>query len=572
MNILGVHDGHNACAALLVNGRVVACAQEERFLNQKNYVGYPEHSIDYVISAGKIHPEDLDIVAVSSQERLAQFDARALRDRFKKRQRLREYYLWHIRLKLAQTPLLALRVLPLKRDLLSKLAKSLGTLREGKVRFIDHHLCHEATAYYGSARRDQVLVLTLDGGGDKCCASVAIGSEAHLKRLAVTPDGNSLGNIYSHATFMLGMTPLEHEYKVMGLAPYASERETARLAEVFESYLGLSQRNPLIFERKIPESTYFIYRRLQRDFESERFDNVAGGLQAFTEKLVIRWIRAAVESTGIKRVALAGGVFMNVKVNKLIAEMPEIEDVFVFPSCGDESNAIGAAYQAYVDETGLAPEPIGPIYWGPEFTAEVEMAAIDEAKRDGGFLVEEIDAIEDALADLLVEHKIIARVAGRMEFGARALGNRSILADPTDLSNVQTINRMIKMRDFWMPFAPVILDEAQDKYLERSKSIKSPYMMFAFDTQPEHRRDLVAAIHQADGTARPQVITREWNPGYYEIISRFEKATGRGVLLNTSYNLHGYPLVLGPKEALATFKNSGLEYLALGHFLIHKSG
>ena len=581
MNILGLHDGHNACAALLVDGRIVACAQEERFRNQKNYIGFPERAIAYALSAGNLNPEDLDIVAVGSHDRIGAFDVSQMRDRFRENQR---HFLQHrLRLRLADilqpttlqpfkpTPPIALRLSHGKRELSRKLRKSLRGFREDKVRFLDHHLCHAAAAYYGSSWRDSVLVLTLDGGGDHCCATVSIGSGARLERVAVTSDGHSVGNIYEHATFMLGMVPLEHEYKVMGLAPYASEKDTIRLKKIFENYVGLSHWNPLVFERRIPESTYLIYRRLRGDLESERFDHIAGGLQAFTEELVTKWVRAAIERTGIRKLALAGGVFMNVKVNKLIAEIPDVEDVFIFPSCSDESSAIGATFEAYVEESGSTPEPIGPIYWGPEFTPDEELAAIKETSHEGGFQVEEINHIEDAIVDLLLEHKIVARVAGPMEFGARALGNRSILADPADLANVQKINRMIKMRDFWMPFAPVVLAEGQDKYLRRPKPIKSPYMMLAFDTQTAHRHEMIAAIHQADSTARPQVIERDWNPSYHEIVSRFEKATGRGVLLNTSYNLHGYPLVLGPKEALWTFKNSGLEYLALGHILVYKN-
>jgi len=259
---------------------------------------------------------------------------------------------------------------------------------------------------------------------------------------------------------------------------------------------------------------------------------------------------------------------MNVKVNKLIAEMQEVDDVFVFPSCGDETNAVGAAYWAYVEETGQDPTPIGPIYWGPGLDGTEE--TIRNVARDGNFEYEEIEHIEDTVADLLLENKIVARVSDRMEFGARALGNRSILADPRDLSNVQVINNMIKMRDFWMPFAPVILAESQDKYIRRAKPIRSPYMMFAFDTQPDRRSEIIAAVHQADGTARPQIIERNYNPPYYDILHRFEKSTGLGALLNTSFNLHGYPIALGPKEAMWVFQNSQLEYLALGHYLLQK--
>ncbi len=566
MNILAIHDGHNASVALLVNGRIVASAQEERFRNVKNYMGFPGCAISWALEYAKLHPEDIDIVALASLQHWRPFDVTRIRDVFKK-QKVQFYRSW-LRETGRKTPLLKIKTGRERKQLERNLAKS--GLKTNKLRFIEHHLCHAAAAYYGSQWRDKVLVLTIDGGGDMVTATVSIGSGVTIERLAATPATNSVGNIYSRVTFMMGFTPWEHEYKVMGLAPYASKENSDRLKRIFDSYLTLSSINPLVFERKISEPTFLIYRRLSRDFELERFDNIAGGLQAFTEDILLKWIRAAVLKTGIKKLALAGGVFMNVKANKLIAEMPEIENVFVFPSCGDESNPVGAAFQAYVEETGQPPEPIGPIYWGPEFTANEVEGAIKEASKECKFGFEEKKDIESTVTDLLLEHKIVARAAGRMEFGARALGNRTILADPADLVNVQTINQMIKIRDFWMPFAPVILAERQDDYIVRSKPVMSPYMMFAFDTQRSRRREMIAAVHQADGTARPQVIEKDWNPPYYEIVRKFEDKTGRGALLNTSFNLHGYPITRGPAEALWVFKNSGLEYLALGDYLIHK--
>jgi carbamoyltransferase len=568
MNILGVHDGHNASALLLVDGQIVAGVQEERFRNQKNYSGFPERAIEWVLEAGGLDKEDVDLVAVSFVHRARTFDTRLIRDVFRREQEqfVRSRVLWFGR----NTPFFRVYCWQLKSERIRAFEKA-GFPRS-KLRFVDHHLCHAATAYYGSSWRDRVLVLTLDGGGDGLAATVSIGSGSSLERIAATPDADSIGNIYSRVTFMLGFVPWEHEYKVMGMAPYASESQSVRLKKSLDDCIGLSPSDPLTFERNIPEPTRLVCRRLQSCYRFERFDHIAGALQSFTEELIVRWVREAISKTGIRKLALAGGVFMNVKVNKLIAEMPEVEDVFVFPSCGDESGSVGAAYWTYMQETGKTPVPIGPIYWGPEIGAADVEDAVKKAAREGGFEYEHIEHIEDAIANLLVEHKIVARVTGPLEFGARALGNRSILADPSDLVNVQIINRMIKMRDFWMPFAPVILAEGQDEYLCRPKPIRSPYMMFAFDTHPRRRREIIAAVHQADGTARPQIIQSDHNKSYYEILSRFEKMTGRSALLNTSFNLHGYPIALGPKEALWVFENSGLEYLALGEYLLRKKG
>jgi carbamoyltransferase len=564
MNVLGVHDGHNASAVLLVDGRVAAGAQEERFRNEKNYFGFPDQAIAWALKSANLRPDEVDKVALASVHQPRGFDTRIIRDVFRNEQ---EHFTRSRILGWARgSPLYPMYKERLKGERLKRFKKAGFTERQ--ITFVDHHTCHASAAYYGSPWRDQVLVLTLDGGGDKLAASVSIASRLSLERIASTPDTDSVGNIYARVTFMLGFSPWEHEYKIMGMAPYASDKQSEPLKKELLSYLDLSKDNPLIFERRIPEPTRLICRRLRRWFEYQRFDNIANALQSSTEELIVRWVREAVTRTGIRKLALAGGVFMNVKVNKLIAEMQEVNDVFVFPSCGDESNAVGAAYSAYVKETGQDPDPIGPIYWGPGLEDTEE--TIRNLAHEGNFEYEEIEHIEDTVADLLLENKIVARASDRMEFGARALGNRSILADPRDLSNVQVINHMIKMRDFWMPFAPVILAENQDKYIRRPKPIRSPYMMFAFDTQPNHRSEIIAAVHQADGTARPQIIERDYNPSYYDILRRFEKSTGLSALLNTSFNLHGYPIVLGPKEAMWVFQNSELEYLALGHYLLRK--
>ncbi|MFC1862147.1 carbamoyltransferase C-terminal domain-containing protein, partial [Chloroflexota bacterium] len=213
-------------------------------------------------------------------------------------------------------------------------------------------------------------------------------------------------------------------------------------------------------------------------------------------------------------------------------------------------------------------QPLQEIYFGPSFTDEDARQAISELKNQD-FEFEYVDDIEERIAQLLAEGGIVARCKGRMEFGARALGNRSILADAADYSCVRIINMMVKKRDFWMPFAPVIMKERENDYIVNQKGVSAPYMILSFDTT-ERRKELIAAVHQADLTARPQVLERDWNPEFYTILEEFEKRTGKGVLLNTSFNLHGYPMVYGPKEALWVFENSDLRYLALGNYLLHK--
>jgi len=289
--------------------------------------------------------------------------------------------------------------------------------------------------------------------------------------------------------------------------------------------------------------------------------------------MLAEWVRRAVRLTGVHRVALGGGAFMNVKGNQKLLELPEVESLFVFPSCGDESNAVGAAYWATVErfqKDGKSAHDIRPlrdVYWGAAIPdAEVEAAI---APLRGVVRIERPADIEAAVVDLLVRGEVVARCKGRMEFGARALGNRSILADPERTQVIRVINDMIKNRDFWMPFASSMLAERQDEYIRNPKGVPSPYMILAFPST-ERVDGFRAGAHPYDLTVRPQTVDRDWNPDYHRLISLFAERTGRAVILNTSFNLHGYPMVSGAREAVQVFEHSGLRHLALGSFLLSK--
>jgi carbamoyltransferase len=433
---------------------------------------------------------------------------------------------------------------------------------------MNHHLSHAASAYYGSHfnKGEKILVLTADGGGDGLCATVYIGENGKLRKISETKAGNSLGNIYSITTYYMGFTPLEHEYKLMGMAPYSSVHYSKKVAKKFGKYLTFDKKT-LEFKRKIPEKTNFIYQRLRKDLELERFDNICGGLQMFTEDLAISWVKEALKKSGCNKIALAGGLFMNVKLNQRISELDEVKDIFIMPSCGDESLPIGGCYYKYYELTGKLPKPLYDIYFGPDFSNE---EVLNELNKDENLSYILMKNPAKEVGTLLAKGEIVARCSGRMEFGARALGNRSILADASNLDNVRIINMMIKKRDFWMPFAPVMLEEDSKKYIHNPKNLKAPYMILTFNST-ERFKDFIGGVQQADLTARAQIITREYNPEYYDIIKTFKDKTGRGVLMNTSFNLHGLPLVYGPKEALYVFKNSGLKYLQLGDYLVKKN-
>jgi carbamoyltransferase len=287
--------------------------------------------------------------------------------------------------------------------------------------------------------------------------------------------------------------------------------------------------------------------------------------------MLTRWVRGAVRETGISRIACAGGVFMNVKANLAILELPEVESMFVFPSCGDESNSIGAAcWEAASRGQGI--EPLGAIYYGDPITdSEAEQALQQAVPRAAGLRFEWIPDIERKVARHVAAGRIVARAKGPAEFGARALGNRSILARADSPWAVRRINDAIKNRDFWMPFAPAVLAERATRYYEKPKPVDSPYMMFAFRTRPDARAALAGAQHPYDFTTRPQEVRAEHNPGFHRLLEEYESITGEAAVLNTSFNLHGEPIVYRAGDAVDVFLRSGLEYMALANWWVEKA-
>jgi len=586
MKILGIQDGHSASAAIVEDGRILAAVQEERLTRSKNQAGFPERAISEVLRITALEPRDVEAVAfagrnVSSRRTGREevyegnrkyFERRnTLKRRLDNRWRQFRHFLFPGLAESRQERRLARR-LEGRRQLL----KSIG-INPGRLAFPDHHLCHSASAYFGNGVADAtVLVLTADGSGDGLCATARVANCGHLgdRFVAISRD-DSPALLYTLITFYLGFLPLEHEYKLMGMAPYAVGAPGTREVRDF-----LASLIPFPTELNWRRSSgtppvKFVAPLLERGLRFRRFDEIAGGLQEYTEQFYLRWVQALIRHTGITHLALGGGLFLNVKLNKLIMELPEVSSLFVFPSCGDESNSIGAASSLGAQLAGEAGRqipmaPAGPAYWGPEPTNTEAERAVEIFCFGKTVRVTRVADIEAECANRLASGEIVARFKGRMEFGARALGNRSILAHPAHWDTVRIINTMIKKRDFWMPFAPSVLAEQACRYLVNPKSIAAPYMVLAFDSCPAARESIAAAIHPYDGSCRPQVVERDWNPDYHRLLSLFAEKTGCGAVLNTSFNLHGFPIVCTPQDALEVFNKSGLRCLALNHLLIEQ--
>src|SRR3989338_5679965 len=562
MIVLGIHDGHNAGAALVKDGRVVSAISEERLTNIKNYSGAPLLSIKEVYRQSGLPPADSDLISVGCLVRVGSPYAD-------------QNWLGKIQVQLA--PYLHshffaktyVRILHFFRETknLKSLFDKLGL--EGKpIIFIEHHQTHAATAYYQRPWQDPATVLTLDGSGDGLSATVSVGEGFKIKRIAETVFYDSLSNnLYSEITGFLGMKRWEHEYKLMGLAPYG--RDDGLLDEL-KKVIRINPRKPLEFQNTFNAYLYEVTARLTKILAGRRFDNIAWATQEYFEELLIQWVKNAVSYTGINNIVASGGAFLNVKANKKIRQLPGVNKTFFYPAADDGGTPVGAALEGYVkwcQEKKIAPEimPLKDLYYGTNYNDQEIESVLKKTKWHQNAVFSP-KKIEQEIARLVFKGKIIGRFSGRDEWGPRALGNRSILADPRNLAVVNKLNFAIKQRDFWMPFSASLLEEDARYYLKDYHPAR--YMIEAFDTT-DKAGDFIAGLHPVDRTCRPQTVNN-WNPSLHRILEYFKKLTGVPALLNTSFNLHGFPLVGTFDTALSTFENSGLDVLACGNWLIEK--
>ena len=438
---------------------------------------------------------------------------------------------------------------------------SLLGIEQEKIIHMEHDWCHAAYALYGSPiRDDNTLIVTADAWGDDLSGTLSVYSKekGQIERVKEYNHNDfQLARIYRYTTLVLKMLANEHEYKVMGLASYYNGPMIEKVEKVFDKMLQ-SDGLEFIFNKEVLD----IYDYLKNNLKNFRFDHIAAGLQSFTEKILVNWFSNTISRYNAKSVVFSGGVSMNVKANMKISQIPKIEKFFVCGAGTDETLPIGACYH-WAEMNGIKPKPLDTLYLGSNAVYdEKDISSLAQ------YTIKKFNSEEQILEQIL-ENKIVAVCRGRMEMGQRSLGNRSIIADPRTRSNVEKINNSIKKRDFWMPFAPVILEEYQDLLIKNPKKIDSPFMTIAFETK-DGKNKFPAAVHQADGTARAQLLKKEQNPILWNLIFKFYEKTGIPALLNTSFNLHGEPIVRTIQDALRVFDKSELEVLWLNEHIIEK--
>jgi carbamoyltransferase len=591
MNILGISCYfHDAAAALLQDGQLIAAAEEERFTRKKHDYEFPQHAIDFCLRLGGISGEDLDYV-VFFEKPLRKFERIILSSMqtFPRSQRVfREAMVAWFADKLWIKQLIQ---------------KRLG-VSPAKIMFSEHHLSHAASTFYCSPF-NEAAILTVDGVGEWTTTSLGVGRGTDLKLIKEIQFPHSLGLLYSAFTAFLGFEVNEGEYKVMGMAPFGSPRYVDKVYKLlrfgsdgsFEldmDYFCFHHSTDKTFNGKFeelfgtprdPEAHFFTpgtgypsyfgekpanYDQLGQS--NQYYADIAASIQKVTEETLLMMANAAYKETGLKRLCLAGGVALNSVANGRILKETPFEEIYVQPAAGDGGGAIGAALFAYHSVLGKPRKFVmDHAYWGEEHSA----GDIEKFLRNAGIRYQRFENEEtllDRTVDQLQDGKVIGWSQGRFEWGPRALGNRSIIADPRRADMKDIVNTKIKFREPYRPFAPSVLVEKTEEFFKlcgAAKQYPARFMLYVVDVR-EDKRDIVPAITHVDGTGRLQTVDEQSAPRYYRLIERFGEATGVPIILNTSFNLRGEPIVNTPREAFTTFSRSEMDVLVLDNYLIEK--
>ncbi len=607
MKVLALQLEKSSGCALMIDGEIVFSSSEERFTRIKSDSLFPKRSIKAALEYGKIKANELDKILICSTEVTLYASLVNLYSSLNVKDQLRMMKLyWEPKLienkKRSFLYFLKDKIQFNRYPFNSKQAKIFPFLRKNFkhkidqndqkkpfqsskdakivsnffksiicdylkvdqkiIKHVDHHTCHAAYAFFGSPiRHPNSLVFTADAFGDYLSGTISkyVKKKNILKRVkSYSHTQFQLARIYRFVTIYLRMLGDTHEYKVMGLAPYYDGFRYKEVEKVFERMQKVRGVN-LVFNRNIKNIFYY----LEKELFSYRFDYIATALQNFTEKILVKWFQNSLSKFGGSHITFSGGQSMNVKANYQISKIKKIKKIFVCGSGTDDTLPIGACYD-YASKNKKKTIPLKNMYLG--INADYK---IKDLKKFSKYKITKVTNLKQVL-NCLIKHQIIAVCRNRAEMGQRALGNRSILADPRFAQNIHKINNAIKQRDFWMPFAPVILNEYQKKLIKNPKNIDSPFMTFAFETTPFAHKNLIAAIHQADKTARAQILSKKHNKDLWKLIYLFYKKTGVPGLLNTSFNLHGYPIVNTIFDAKNVFEKSDLTALWLNNHIIEK--
>ncbi len=535
---------HDSAAVLLDNGHVVAAIEEERLNRIKHTNKSASNAIRFCLQSHGVNLTDVDRIVYYGAEK--NLDAMLVHHA---RNNADVKNCWTARSLLAEI---------FRRDFREEIDPS-------RLAFVEHHLAHAMSAYALSGF-DRSLVLTIDGQGDGLSGTVFVGNNGVLQRLASIPANNSIGDFYTAVIGFLGYT-LFDEYKVMGLAPYGDPQ---RFRDALRELYTLNDDGSyVIYINKVNSLSAILRPRQKGEGFTQEHKDLAAALQEALEKIVFHHLNFYRQQTGEERLCLAGGVAHNCTLNGRILNAGMFSDVFVQPASHDAGCALGAALHVFRETCVERPiPPLKHVYWGTDIGTN---DTIPHALKKWCDLVEvsEMEDTSRTTARLLADGYVIGWIQGRSEFGPRALGNRSILADPRPSENKTRINAMVKKREGYRPFAPSVLAEYATQYFEIPEKLQFPYMLFVVNVRPE-MRSLLGAVTHVDGTARIQTVSREDNERYWRLITEFHELTGVPIVLNTSFNNNVEPIVDSIDDAITCFLTTNLDYLVIGDFLLRK--
>ncbi len=559
MYILGLHTHHDAGAALIKDGKIVAAADEERFTRIKHWgMDFPELSTKFVLDFEGISLEDVDYIAIPSKYGIGRMIATAFDNIGRP-----EYILKLIKMLLKKEAG--------KGNIYSKINHF---VKSKKILGVEHHLAHAASAFYTSGF-DKATIVTLDGIGNGLSGSVNYSVSKGIKRIKNIYESGSMGHYYEALTDGLGFSIYNDEYKVMGLAAYGdpkfASKEAYKLVPKAKG-LGFSGRYWNLYggwinnqlRGSVAEAAYF--RFLSYKYGSK---NTAAAGQKVFEDQILKWLSNVLNKTRNMNLVGAGGCFLNVKLNKRIRDNFEEINFIPFPHCGDGGLALGSALQIQKElKPKIKFKKMKHVYFGIGFTNEELKKELDKTiKENKKIKYREYDDISGICGELLTKGKVIGWFQGRAEIGPRALGARSILADSRHVKFRDRVNIAVKFREEWRPFCPSMLDEARKEYL--INDCYAPFMNLSFDVPKQKIKEIPAVVH-VDGTTRPQTVRKDVNEKYWKLIKSFESETGIPVILNTSFNRKGEPIVNSPRDAINCFLGTNLDYLAIGNFLVSR--
>lgn len=559
---------HDASAALIRDGVVIAASAEERFSRIKHDFNFPEQAVALCLATAGIAAADVDYVVFYEKPfvKFQRIFLSTLRYFPKTHASFRESMVAWFKDKLWMRELISERT----------------GIPADRVLFSTHHLSHAASAFYCSPF-DDAAILTVDGVGEWSTTTRGRGTDNRISLTSELRFPDSLGLLYSAFTAFLGFEVNEGEYKVMGMAPYGKPTRVDDIMELIE----LHDDGSFSLDMRYFSYQYSIDRSFSPLFEQKfgaprdplagdslegPYADIAASIQVVTERLLVRLCAALHREYPVERLCMAGGVALNCVANRAVVERTPFKELYVQPAAGDGGAALGAALYVYHHVLGnKRAGPLAHAYWGAEFPVDRIIAFLKEKGRTGRVFLTERE-LTDTVAGLLAEGKVVGWFQGRAEWGPRALGNRSILADPRLPGMKDTINRKVKFREPFRPFAPAVAAEAAADFFDVEEGeLMYPYrfMLITSTVRPD-KRALIPAVTHVDGSARVQVVYPGSNPRFHKLIQAFGARTGVPVLLNTSFNLKGEPIVNSPSDALSTFDRSGLDYLVMGNCIVAK--